>query len=115
MKALKTLGRALTAATFLAAAGAGAQTTVLRFSDLFPAAYPFGALSAQFAKDVKERTGGKVDIQVFPSGTLTPPPQCYEGVLQGLSDMCQAVLAYTPGRFPVMESVDLPGYPNSGR
>ncbi|TFZ00590.1 TRAP transporter substrate-binding protein [Ramlibacter henchirensis] len=115
MKALKTLGRALAAAAFLAAASAGAQTTVLRFSDLFPAAYPFGALSAQFAKDVKERTGGKVEVQVFPSGTLTPPPQCYEGVLQGLSDICQAVLAYTPGRFPVMESVDLPGYPNSGR
>ncbi|TFY98613.1 TRAP transporter substrate-binding protein [Ramlibacter rhizophilus] len=106
----------LAACAFLAAGTAAAQTTVLRFSDLFPAAYPFGQLSAQFAKDVKERSGGKVEVQVFPSGTLTPPPQCYEGVLQGLSDMCQAVLAYTPGRFPVMESVDLPGYPtNSGR
>ncbi len=110
------LRRIIAAGALLAATTAGAQTTVLRFSDLFPTAYPFGQLSAQFAKDVKERTGGKVEIQVFPSGTLTPPAQCFEGVLQGLSDICQAVLAYTPGRFPVMESVDLPGYPtNSGR
>ncbi len=111
----RTLRRLLAALALLAAGAAGAQTTVLRFSDLFPAAYPFGQLSAQFAADVKARSGGKVEIQVFPSGTLTAPPQCFEGVLQGLSDMCQAVLAYTPGRFPVMESVDLPGYPNSGR
>jgi len=92
-----------------------AETTVLRLSDLFPNAYPFGQLTAKFAQDVKSRTDGKVEIQIFPSGTLTAPGQCFEGVLQGLSDMCQAVLAYTPGRFPVMESVDLPGYPLSGR
>lgn len=112
---LRTLRRTLAGLALLAAGAAGAQTTVLRFSDLFPAAYPFGQLSAQFAKDVKARTGGKVDVQVFPSGTLTPPAQCFEGVLQGLSDICQAVLAYTPGRFPVMEAVDLPGYPHNGQ
>jgi len=92
-----------------------AETTVLRFSDLFPAAYPFGKLSTEFAQEINMRTSGKVEVQVFPSGTLTAPAQCFEGVLQGLSDMCQAVLAYTPGRFPVMEAVDLPGYPISGR
>lgn len=112
----KALLRALNFSALLAIGGAAcAETTVLRLSDLFPATYPFGQLTAKFAQDVKSRTDGKVEIQIFPSGTLTAPAQCFEGVLQGLSDMCQAVLAYTPGRFPVMESVDLPGYPLSGR
>ncbi|MCD6672014.1 MAG: TRAP transporter substrate-binding protein [Burkholderiaceae bacterium] len=116
MSIFTTRARSFAFAALLAMSGAAAaETTVLRLSDLFPASYPFGQLTTQFAQDVKARTGGKVEVQVFPSGTLTTPAQCFEGVLQGLSDMCQAVLAYTPGRFPVMESVDLPGYPISGR
>ncbi len=103
----------LAALAFALGGTAHAQTT-LRMSDLFPTAYPFGELTAEFAEDVAERTQGQVKIEVFPAGSLTPPQQCFEGVLQGLSDICQAVLAYTPGRFPLMEVVDLPGYPASG-
>ena len=86
----------------------------LKYSDLFPAQYPFGKLSQEYAEAIKTATNGRVEIQVFPSGTLTPPAQCYEGVVQGLADICQAVLAYTPGRFPLMNVVDLPGYPVNG-
>lgn len=93
---------------------AGAQTVTLKYSDLFPAQYPFGRLTQQYAEAIKKATNGQVSIEVFPSGTLTPPAQCYEGVVQGLADICQAVLAYTPGRFPLMSVVDLPGYPVNG-
>lgn len=94
---------------------AGAQTVTLKYSDLFPAQYPFGQLTQQYAEAIKKATNGQVAIEVFPSGALTPPGQCYEGVIQGLSDICQAVLAYTPGRFPLMSVVDLPGYPVNGQ
>ena len=94
---------------------ATAQTIQLTFSDLFPAQYPFGKLTQAWSDEVKARTGGKVEVKVFPSGTLTPPPQCFEGAVTGLSDICQTVLAYTPGRFPVMAAVDLPGYPDTGQ
>jgi len=94
---------------------ATAKTIKLTYSDLFPAKYPFGKLTQEWADAVKQRTGGKVEVQVFPSGTLTSPPQCFEGVLKDLSDICQAVLAYTPGRFPLMAVVDLPGYPDTGQ
>jgi TRAP-type C4-dicarboxylate transport system substrate-binding protein len=93
---------------------AGAQTITLKYSDLFPAQYPFGRLTQQYAEAIKKATNGQVQIEVFPSGALTPPAQCYEGVIQGLSDICQAVLAYTPGRFPLMSVIDLPGYPVNG-
>lgn len=97
------------------ASAANAQTITLKYSDLFPAQYPFGKLTQEYAEAIKKATDGRVQIDVFPSGTLTPPAQCYEGVIQGLSDICQAVLAYTPGRFPFMGAVDLPGYPVNGQ
>lgn len=108
-------GALLFAASCLATSAACADTTTLRLSDLFPATYPFGELTTEFAKALESGTQNQLEVQVFPSGTLTKPDQCFEGVVQGLSDMCQAVLAYTPGRFPVMRSVDLPGYPSSGQ
>jgi TRAP-type C4-dicarboxylate transport system substrate-binding protein len=98
----------------MSAGMAQAQKITLKYSDLFPAQYPFGQLTQQYADAIKAATNGRVEIQVFPSGTLTPPAQCYEGVVQGLADICQAVLAYTPGRFPLMSVVDLPGYPVNG-
>lgn len=42
---------------------------------------------------------------------MTKANQCYDGVVEGLSDIGFSVLAYTPGRFPIILAVDLPlGY-----
>jgi TRAP-type C4-dicarboxylate transport system substrate-binding protein len=66
-----------------------------------------------WAKEIEKRTGNKVQITVFPGGTLTKAPQCYSGVVEGISDLGFSLFAYTRGRFPVMAAVDLPmGYPN---
>jgi TRAP-type C4-dicarboxylate transport system substrate-binding protein len=44
---------------------------------------------------------------------LTKADQCYEGVVKGISDMGMSCFAYTRGRFPLLEGLDLPlGYPN---
>jgi len=66
-----------------------------------------------WAKEIEKRTGNKVQITVFPGGTLTKAPQCYSGVVEGISDLGFSLFAYTRGRFPVMAAVDLPmGYPD---
>jgi TRAP-type C4-dicarboxylate transport system substrate-binding protein len=66
-----------------------------------------------WAKEIEKRTDNKVQISVFPGGTLTKAPQCYDGVVKGISDLGFSLFAYTRGRFPVMAAVDLPmGYPN---
>jgi TRAP-type C4-dicarboxylate transport system substrate-binding protein len=60
---------------------------------------------------VEQRTDGKVTVEYYAGQTLTKANQCYDGVLEGLSDIGFSVLAYTRGRFPVMSAVDLPlGY-----
>ena len=67
----------------------------------------------QWAKEIEKRTNGRVKITIFASGTLTKAPQCYEGVVKGISDIGMSCFAYTRGRFPLLEGLDLPlGYPN---
>ena len=60
---------------------------------------------------MEKRTGGKVVIDYYPGGTLSKAKQCYDGTVEGISDIGLSALAYSRGRFPVMAAVDLPlGY-----
>jgi TRAP-type C4-dicarboxylate transport system substrate-binding protein len=64
-----------------------------------------------WAKEVEKRTNGRVKVAMFPGGTLTPSPQNYDGVVKGISDIGLSWFAYTRGKFPMMEVLDLPlGY-----
>jgi TRAP-type C4-dicarboxylate transport system substrate-binding protein len=82
--------------------------TKLNYSVFFPAPHKNAVLATEWAKEIEKRTGGKVQITVFPGGTLTPADKCYDGVVKGLSDIGFSVLAYTRGKFPLTEVVDLP-------
>jgi TRAP-type transport system periplasmic protein len=90
-----------------------AETIHLTFSVFFPPTHAHAVASTEMAREIEKRTDGRVKITVFPGGTLTKAAVCYDGVVKGISDMGHSVFAYTRGRFPVMEAVDLPfGYPN---
>jgi TRAP-type C4-dicarboxylate transport system substrate-binding protein len=92
---------------------AAAQTTNLTYSIFFPPSHGQCKAAMSWAKEIEKRTNGQVAIQIFPTGTLTKPQQCYDGVVNGISDIGMSVFAYTRGRFPVMEALDLPlGYPS---
>jgi TRAP-type C4-dicarboxylate transport system substrate-binding protein len=80
----------------------------LNYSIFFPAPAPQTQIATEWAKEIGKRTGGKVEITMFPGGTLTPAPQCYDGVVKGISDIGMSVLAYTRGKFPLTEVADLP-------
>jgi TRAP-type C4-dicarboxylate transport system substrate-binding protein len=86
----------------------------LNYSVFFPAPHKNAVLATEWAKEIEKRTGGKVQITVFPGGTLTPADKCYDGVVKGLSDIGFSVLAYTRGKFPLTEVVDLPLGSRSG-
>ena len=83
----------------------------LTYSDFFPAQYALGQAAEAWAREVEKRSDGRIKITMFHGGTLTTAGDCYEGVVNGASDIGQSVFAYTRGRFPLMEAVDLPGYP----
>jgi TRAP-type C4-dicarboxylate transport system substrate-binding protein len=80
----------------------------LSYSVFFPPTHKNAILATEWAKEIEKRTGGKVQITVFPGGTLTPADKCYDGVVKGISDIGFSVMAYTRGKFPLTEVSDLP-------
>src|SRR5512136_2126489 len=80
----------------------------LSYSIFFPATHKNTLLAQDWAKEIGTRTGGKVKITVFPSGTLTKAEVCYDGVEKGISDIGMSCLGYTRGKFPLSEVLDLP-------
>jgi TRAP-type C4-dicarboxylate transport system substrate-binding protein len=80
----------------------------LTYSNFFPAPHTNCILSVEWGKEIEKRTNGRVQITVFPGGTLTPADKCYDGVVKGISDLGMSVPSYTMGRFPLSEVLDLP-------
>ena len=80
----------------------------LTYSNFFPPTHVQSQLAEAWCKEVEKRTGGKVVVEYFPGQTLTKGNVCYDGVVNGLSDIGLSVLGYTRGRFPIMEVADLP-------
>ena len=85
-----------------------AQTIALKYSNFFPAPHANSVIADQWCKEVEKRTNGKIKLSYYPGGTLTPPPQTYDSVVKGIADVGTSVMAYTRGRFPLSEVVDLP-------
>ena len=85
----------------------------LSYSIFFPASHLQAQTAEAWAGEVERRSDGRVKITMYPGGTLTKAPQCYDGVVNGISDIGMSVFAYTRGRFPLLEGLDLPlGYPD---
>jgi len=90
--------------------------TRLTYSNFFPPTNHQSRLAEEWCREVEKRTGGKVAIEYYPGSTLTKAKQCYDGVVEGISDLGLSCLAYSRGRFPVMAAVDLPlGYTSAAQ
>lgn len=90
-----------------------AKAIELSYSIFFPAAHIQTQTAVAWAQEIEKRTNGRVKITPYPGQTLTKAPQVYEGVVNGVSDIGMSCFAYTPGRFPLLEGLDLPlGYPS---
>jgi len=85
----------------------------LSYSIFFPPTHVQCIAATNWANEIQKRTDGRVQITIYPAGSLTKADQCYEGVIKGISDLGMSCFAYTRGRFPLLEGLDLPlGYPN---
>lgn len=85
-----------------------AKNVELTLSDLFGASHSIGKLIAEWGKEVEKRTEGRVKMIYFPAQSLTKATKCYDGVVNGLSDMGHGILQYTRGRFPLSDFINLP-------
>ena len=91
-----------------------AQTFDFTYSTFFPPTHIQTKVPVAWAKEIEQRSNGRIKIKIFTGGSLTPAPQIYDGVVKGISDFGLSVFAYSPGRFPVIAAIDNPfGYPNA--
>lgn len=89
------------------------DTFRLSYSVFFPPTHIQCKTAEAWAKEVETRSEGRIVIDMHPGGSLTPAPQVYDGVVNGVSDIGMSCFAYTRGRFPLLEAIDLPlGYPD---
>ena len=61
-----------------------------------------------FADEVKERTNGKVNINLYPGDTLVTSNSIYDSLVQGIVDMGEADPAYSVAAFPMCSALFLP-------
>jgi len=92
---------------------AAEKVTTLKFAHFVPATTAEGKLMQEWADEVGKRTNGRVKVNVYPAQTLMPAAQIYDGVTKEVADIGYSIFAYTKGRFPLTEVIDLPiGYQN---
>ncbi len=62
-----------------------------------------------WAEKVTADSGGRIDVQIFPSMQLGGrPPELVDQVRNGIADLGWALPHYQPGRYPLMETWTLP-------
>ncbi|MBN2449591.1 MAG: TRAP transporter substrate-binding protein [Lentisphaeria bacterium] len=85
----------------------------LSYAIFFPASHIQCKVAEEWAAAVQEQSSGKITINIHPGASLLAPDKTYDGVVQGVADIGMSCFAYTRGRFPLLEGVDLPmGYPD---
>jgi TRAP-type mannitol/chloroaromatic compound transport system substrate-binding protein len=75
-----------------------AQTTSFRFQSTWPAKDIFHEYANDFAKKVNDMAGGRLKIEVLPSGAVVPAFQLLEAVNKGTLDGGHGVVAYHYGK-----------------
>ena len=75
-----------------------AQTVSLRFQSTWPTKDIFHEYAQDFAKKVNDMAGGRLKIEVLPSGAVVPAFQLLEAVNKGTLDGGHGVVAYHYGK-----------------
>jgi len=95
-------------ALFAIGGSARAQASVMRFGHPHPTSDSWQTAALQFAEKVKARTGGKVEVQVFPNGSLGSDPQMISAVRGGTLDITLTGNPFFTGMAPKLNVLDLP-------
>jgi len=104
---------------FMAAAAAGtaaiaapnilrAQALVLRWADGQPAAHPSPQSAVKAAAEIKEKTGGRIEIQSFPNGQLGSSRDMVESVASGALTMVTEGAAQLGQFVPQLSIIEAP-------
>jgi TRAP-type transport system periplasmic protein len=93
---------------------AGAKVIKLTYALFQPATAGLSKANTEFAQEIEKRTNGRVQIQIFQSGSLLGGPAMFQGIRNGIADMGNGITSYTPGNFPFTSIAELPNAAESG-
>jgi len=108
MKKLTTLA-ASTLMGLLPLSAAQAADYNLRFAHFFPQSSNISTAFEAWGKSLEEASGGRIEVEFYPSQTLTKAPQSYDAVKNRIADVTATVQGYSANRFPLTQVVELPG------
>lgn len=87
---------------------ASAETIRLSYAN-FPPANTFPSVQMErWKQEVEARTGGKVEVDTYPGGSLLGAGNMFRGVIQGQADIGNLSMSYQPGVFPMTSVLELP-------
>ena len=93
---------------------ASAEPIKLKFATYFPPVHMVAVLAAKFCEEVNKRSGGKIEVTAYSGGTLLSATRMAAGVVTDVADIGLSHCSYSRGRFPAMETIELPlGFPSS--
>lgn len=84
------------------------ETITLRYGHTAPATDPGGMIADKLAKEVSEKTDGKVKIEVFPSGQLGGEIEMVEQLKSGSIDMAFVTGGALSNLVPEISVLDMP-------
>lgn len=96
------------ATTFAVVSGSSIAATKLKFAHPAPDTDLSHTMALKFAEQVKEGTGGSVEISVFPNGQLGTDEQMIDGVRSGIIDFTLSGLNNFSGMLPESGAFSLP-------
>jgi tripartite ATP-independent transporter DctP family solute receptor len=85
-----------------------AQATVLRWGEMLPTTHPQVMMADRIAADVKEKSGGRIDIQTFPNGQLGSGKDMMDSVVAGALTMTTDGAAALGALLPQLSVLEAP-------
>lgn len=90
-----------------------AEVIKLTYADFFPPTNWNSILARLWCDEINKQTNGQVEITYYPAGQLAASDKIADAVATGIADIGMSCTAYTVGRFPASELIDMPhAYPN---
>ncbi len=86
-----------------------AKPVELKWGHFVPTSHAMHAeVIEPWAKEVEKATEGRVKITIYPGATLAKPADLYDSAVTAIADFVYTLPAYSPGKFPLTEGLELP-------
>ena len=97
---LKAVASCAIAALAMGAAGFASAQTKLKWAHVYETSEPFHKYSVWAAEEIKKRTNGRYDIQVFPASSLGKEADVNQGLTLGTVDMVLTGASFAGRSYP---------------